>query len=495
MKYSFSRVNSYEPCPYAWKLCYIDKVQSWQDIEAFQVGHAMHKGIECQSIEAGIEELKKEAGVWSDKWETEAMKLQYLLPKILPSLDKYKERAHEIKIGDDKEFVGYIDMIADGDLYDFKYCAESTAKNLNGRQLSIYKDLAKKYNDIEVNKLFYVIIPKVNIKQRKNETIHQFRNRLEEHLKGVEIRKIEVDYDPNAIVWFYDTIKKIEADKVFEKKEDERCRLCPYRVHCQESEVEQMEEKKEEKVEAKSILPKAERKDRAKNSKLKIWIYGAPFSGKTTFANLAPMPLFLNTDGNVKFIDAPAIPIKDGTVKIEGSRMNKKVWGWSEFKKVIEELETNTGGYETLVVDLIEDVYEMCRNYVYAQRGWEHESDDPFKAYDIIRKEFLDAMKRLCGLDLNIILLSHEGEVRDITKASGKQVSLIKPNILDKLAKKLAGMVDIVARLIVRDGAHVLTFSQKEDVFGGGRIKLNRVDLPVDEKTGFEQFTKLMKGE
>lgn len=63
MRYSYSRVSTYERCPRAFKLQYIDKVDSWQDVEAFQVGRAMHKGIEEESLKAGLEELRKEAGV------------------------------------------------------------------------------------------------------------------------------------------------------------------------------------------------------------------------------------------------------------------------------------------------------------------------------------------------------------------------------------------------------------------------------------------------
>lgn len=66
-----------------------------------------------------------------------------------------------------------------------------------------------------------------------------------------------------------DTIKKIEEDKVFEKRENEYCRLCPYNIQCQESEVDKMEEQKKEE-EVKSLLPKAERKSRVAESKLKI---------------------------------------------------------------------------------------------------------------------------------------------------------------------------------------------------------------------------------
>lgn len=68
-----------------------------------------------------------------------------------------------------------------------------------------------------------------------------------------------------------------------------------------------------------------------------LWIYGAPFSGKTTLANDFEKPLMLNTDGNIKFVDAPYISIKD-IVTVEG-RMTKRQLAWDVFKEAIRELE------------------------------------------------------------------------------------------------------------------------------------------------------------
>ena len=87
------------------------------------------------------------------------------------------------------------------------------------------------------------------------------------------------------------------------------------------------------------ILPKNERRKATGEEKKVIWIYGAPFSGKTTFANAFPDPLMLNTDGNVKVvsgIDAPVIPIKD-EVTVEG-RLTKRKLAYEVFLDAVAEL-------------------------------------------------------------------------------------------------------------------------------------------------------------
>ena len=58
-------------------------------------------------------------------------------------------------------------------------------------------------------------------------------------------------------------------------------------------------------------LPSIERVALNATNHKKIWIYGAPFSGKTTVCDAAPVPLNLNTDGNVKTVTMARLPIKD----------------------------------------------------------------------------------------------------------------------------------------------------------------------------------------
>lgn len=226
------------------------------------------------------------------------------------------------------------------------------------------------------------------------------------------------------------------------------------------------------------ILPKNERKTNEKADYKKIWLYGLPFSGKTYLANKFPNVLMLNTDGNVKYVDAPCVPIKD-EVTVEG-RMTKRKFAWDLFKETIQELEKKQNDYETIVVDLLEDTYEHCRLWCYNHLGIEHESDNSFKAWDFVRTEFLSTIKRLMNTDYNIVLISHEDSSKDITKKSGDKITAIKPNVNDKVALKIAGMVDIVGRVINDDGDRKISFKTNEVIFGGGRLTLKALEIPCD---------------
>ena len=228
------------------------------------------------------------------------------------------------------------------------------------------------------------------------------------------------------------------------------------------------------------ILPSTKRVEVKKNDYKKVWIYGVPFSGKTTLADQAPTPLNLNTDGNCKYVTMPRILIKD-EVTTTGRLTNRK-FAWEVFKDAICELEKGSE-FETIVVDLLEDEYDNARIYMCDKNNWEHESDDSFKAYDIVRTEFLRELKKLLNLPYNIILISHENTSRDIM-SKDKKITRIETNLPEKIANKVAGMVDIVARVVVNDDeSRSLEFKYDSVVFGGGRLKnlkTNKVELSWD---------------
>lgn len=239
-------------------------------------------------------------------------------------------------------------------------------------------------------------------------------------------------------------------------------------------------------------LPENKRRNIEAVEKRVLWIYGVPFCGKTTFANSFPDPLMLNTDGNIKFVDAPYIRIKD-EIKVEG-RMTKRTLAWDVFKDTISELEKKDNTFKTIVVDLLEDLYEHCRLYMYQQMGITHESDDSFRAWDKVRGEFLNTLKRLMNLDYeNIILISHEDTSKDITKKGGDKITAIKPNLQDKVANKVAGMVDVVARIVADGDTRTFSFKSNEVIFGGGRLKVNAKDIPLDVNALFAVYDEANK--
>lgn len=209
----------------------------------------------------------------------------------------------------------------------------------------------------------------------------------------------------------------------------------------------------------------------------KIWVYGAPFSGKTTFATKADNHLVLSTDGNAQYTTDSYKLITD-KVTVNG-RITQRKLAWECFKEEIEALEIKKE-YDTLIVDLVEDTYEMCRLFMYQKLGISHESDDSFRAWDKVRTEYLSTMRRLMNLPYNIVLISHEDTSKDITKKSGENITAIKPNMNDKVANKLAGMVAMVGRTVVDGNKYTLQVKTDEVTFGGGRLGINNVVIPLD---------------
>ena len=238
-----------------------------------------------------------------------------------------------------------------------------------------------------------------------------------------------------------------------------------------------------------ATLPKNERRSATVPTKRTMWLYGAPFSGKTTFADSAPDPLMLNTDGNAEYVTAPYVSIQD-EVTVTG-RITQRKMAWAVFKDYIEELEKSQNDFKTIVVDLVNDTYEMCRLYMYDKLGITHESDDTFRAWDKVRTEYLSTMRRVVHLPYeNIILLSHEDSTKDLTKKSGEKVTSIKPKMADKVADSLAGMVGFVGRVYVDDGKHMLSIKSDEVVYGGGRLGISDVVIPLEWKAVTELFNK-----
>ncbi|HBF9947035.1 TPA: AAA family ATPase, partial [Clostridioides difficile] len=75
---------------------------------------------------------------------------------------------------------------------------------------------------------------------------------------------------------------------------------------------------------------------------------------------------------------------------------------------------------------------------------------------------------------------------KDITKKGGDKITAIKPNLQEKAANKIAGMVDIVARVVADGDVRTLSFKTNEVIFGGGRLKVKSNEIPLD-------YNELMK--
>ncbi len=471
MQYSHSRVESFKGCPYKYKLRYIDKLKTipTQDANnALICGNTIHTGAE-KNLKAALEFYKSNYYIMSDLNINEIIKFEYLIPKIKELLADINIYAQEYLISTHR-FRGIVDLIVkndDGtvDVFDFKY-SNAIEHYMESPQLHIYKYFLEQ-KGFKVRKLGFIFIPKISIRQKKTEDLYQFRKRLMEELKKSEINLLEAPYNPKKVIEFMDSIIDTNEVKEYKKNPTRLCDWCEYKDYCMKG-IDYM------------LLPKNERRDIKKAKKRKIWIYGPAFSGKTTMLDGAPNPLNLNTDGNIEFVTMPYIPIKD-EVTVNG-RITKRKFAWEVFKEAIEELEKKQNDFKTIIVDLLEDTREMCRVYKYDELGIQHESDSGFgKGWDIIKTEYLSTIRRLFNLDYeNIVVLSHEDVSKDITKKNGQNITRVAPNIQEAIANKVAGMVDIVARVIVDGDERTLNFKSDEVIFGGGRLKgITKTNIPL----------------
>ncbi|GAB2553561.1 AAA family ATPase [Gracilibacillus alcaliphilus] len=495
-QYSYSRVSLFDDCPYHFKLRYIDKLTELIDYSRADhpllIGHALHKGIET-NVQTAVNEYYNSYPIVTDRMVEEAMKLEILIPKVKEFLaDNFVgfDFIHEYKI-DKPDYIGYVDLIAVAPtnecvVIDFKY--SNNAKNyMDSGQLHIYKHYLEQ-DGFNVKDLGYLFVPKTSIKQKDTEDLFHFRKRLVEKVQATEPKFIPIDYDEMNVIYFQNSIKKIEAATEYPKNVSDNCFSCNPKFA-----PNYLEALQNDKGDVEMVLPKNERRERKIDTRPDFWIYADSYVGKSTFVDGIENMLFLNTDGNTDNTTAPVQPIKDEVTK--SGRITKRKLAWELFLETINDLETIDNDYEAVALDLVEDIYEHCRFYVFDKNGWEHESDGSWgKGWSAVTTEFNNAMKRLKALGYQIIYISKE-QVNEITLKGGAKRTTFKPNIGDKQANFLTGTVDLTLRAYVdsNDERH-LQLVKKQNVFGGGRFDFQVETIPLEMAAFIEELTAAQEG-
>lgn len=242
LKFSYSRLECFVNCPYQYKLRYVDKLRTLPDQEptnALYLGTAIHEAFETGRVEDAISSYRSNYYGLTTEHINEEIKLEYLIPKVLEILP---DAECEVKLSTD-DFVGYIDRLAylytdeNGikhySIMDYKY-SNNIDRYLKSKQLHIYKYYYEEtHPDSVVDSLYYVFIPKISIRQKKTETLHEFRERLKAYLEDSEIKVIEIDYDDASIAHFKKCCQRLMNITDYPKKPTKLCAWCPYQQYCE----------------------------------------------------------------------------------------------------------------------------------------------------------------------------------------------------------------------------------------------------------------------
>jgi len=227
------------------------------------------------------------------------------------------------------------------------------------------------------------------------------------------------------------------------------------------------------------------------SKKVKMVLHAEPGVGKSTFAAKAPHPFFICTDGNYEWLD---LPVED----------HVQVYSFAESVRLIDDMIANPSKYskyETIVIDLIEDLYKWCE-FEYCQKNkLEHIGDKGYgMGYDIVANQFFVEICKLIGIDKNIIFLTH-GYTKVEKDRRGVEIYKFYPSnrIRDKVWDMIEGRVRYFLRAYIKDEEdnnrvikkRYLSLIPKGNEFGIAR-GLDESKVPEDINLDWDEFASII---
>lgn len=183
-------------------------------------------------------------------------------------------------------------------------------------------------------------------------------------------------------------------------------------------------------------LPKDE-KLHPKTQPHNFFIWGATMSGKSYFASFFPHPLVLNTDGNSEQGSAPSIQIRN--IRDENGKLKQSAI--QQLDGVVTALQSQDHTFQTLVVDVIDDICVMIEQAICLDNDVQALSDIPYgKGYAMFNTVLQQFVMDLKALPMNVIYISRELSITDEQTGSTET----KPSLKTKYYNIVNGNCDLV---------------------------------------------------
>lgn len=119
---------------------------------------------------------------------------------------------------------------------------------------------------------------------------------------------------------------------------------------------------------------------------------------------------------------------------------------WAEFKKLIRQLKAPEAKerFETIIVDTADIAYDACEKYVLSNNNVDKVGDIPYgQGYNLIAKEFDEALRQIIQMDYGLVLISHSQE-KTFTDEKGIEYTKIVPTLGNKPRNIVSRLCDII---------------------------------------------------
>lgn len=241
------------------------------------------------------------------------------------------------------------------------------------------------------------------------------------------------------------------------------------------------------------LLPKNQPK-KTIDTPRNFFIWGQTMHGKTYLASQFPNPVIFNTDGNADAIETPSVNLKNERDPKTGQISFSVV---DQLNELIKELETTDHGFETIVIDVIDDVVTLIEQAICEENGVQYIGDLPYgKGFGIFKSIFTALVVKLKALPMNVIYISRYSTINEngiekpVPSLSVKHLNTVNGNCdMNILCQKIGK--NYIRRAVDRRKAYQREWIQDERILSILDTVIGAFDKPT--QTSKEEAKKIVE--
>lgn len=202
----------------------------------------------------------------------------------------------------------------------------------------------------------------------------------------------------------------------------------------------------------------------AYNSTIKALVYGQPGLGKSTLALSTPNPVLFDFDGGIQRVNGA---FQCPTLQVQN---------WNEVLQALEELETQSNDFKTIVIDTAGKMLDYMSTYIIQQdnRLGKRDGSLTLQGFGARKIMFINFLKRVSMMGKHVIFVAHEREEKD------GDIRIVRPEIGGSSAGDLIKELDLVGYMQAIGNKRTISWTPQEKFYAKNTCNLPPMqEIPI----------------
>lgn len=202
----------------------------------------------------------------------------------------------------------------------------------------------------------------------------------------------------------------------------------------------------------------------AYNSTIKALVYGQPGLGKSTLALSTPNPVLFDFDGGIQRVNGA---FQCPTLQVQN---------WNEVLQALQELETQSNDFMTIVIDTAGKMLDYMSTYIIQQdnRLGKRDGSLTLQGFGARKIMFINFLKRVSMMGKHVIFVAHEREEKD------GDIRIVRPEIGGSSAGDLIKELNLVGYMQAIGNKRTISWTPQEKFYAKNTCNLPPMqEIPV----------------